>query len=111
MKPKLFVLSAVLTVSMVLSGCGASSDDKKDAAERNDTTTAVDVETIYKQNCISCHGTGMDKMADLTTVGSRLSKEEIANQIRKGGGGMIAFENRLKDSEINALADWLAAKK
>jgi mono/diheme cytochrome c family protein len=46
------------------------------------------------------------------TVGPRLdgidlSKDEIAEQVRNGGGGMPAFGDRLSDAEIEAVADYV----
>jgi mono/diheme cytochrome c family protein len=36
-----------------------------------------------------------------------LSKDEIAQQVRNGGGGMPAFGDRLSDAEIEAVADFV----
>jgi mono/diheme cytochrome c family protein len=113
---KFLILSIVLTTTMILSGCGANKDNATNNAPPADngaTTAASDPETIYKQNCTSCHGVNLNQRANanLSNVGSRLSKDEIAMKIANGGGGMIAFKNRLKADEIDALANWLAAKK
>jgi cytochrome c551 len=116
LKSKLLLLSVIVIISIVLSGCGSSDNaatNNTAPAADNGVTTAADPETLFKQNCTSCHGDTMNKMknADLTTVGSRLSKDEIVTQIANGGGGMIAFDKKLETNEIDALADWLAAKK
>jgi cytochrome c551 len=78
-------------------------------------TTAANAETVAKQNCIACHGNALDGNGDskknLQTVGARLNKEQIATTIANGRNAMPAFKGRLKDDEITALADWLAAKK
>jgi mono/diheme cytochrome c family protein len=39
--------------------------------------------------------------------GVDLSKDEIAQQVRNGGGGMPAFGDRLSDAEIEAVADYV----
>ncbi|TDF98344.1 cytochrome c [Paenibacillus piri] len=79
------------------------------------TTTAASAETIAKQNCIACHGDTFDGKGDskknLQKVGSKLSKDQISTTIANGRNAMPAFKGRLKDDEIAALADWLAAKK
>ncbi len=118
MRSKLLLLSVIVTISIVLSGCGGSDNDAVNnttppPAADNGVTTAANPETLYKQNCTSCHGVNLNQMkkADLTTVGARLSKDEIATKIAKGGGGMIAFEKKLDTTEIDALSEWLAAKK
>ncbi len=116
MKNKLLLLSLIVTISIVLSGCGGSDNNATNntpPATDNGVTTAANPETLYKQNCTSCHGVNLNQMknADLSNVGARLSKAEIATKIAKGGGGMIAFEKRLDTNEIDALAEWLVAKK
>ncbi|MCZ8521822.1 MULTISPECIES: c-type cytochrome [Paenibacillus] len=75
----------------------------------------VDAQAVYKSRCISCHGANLEGAmggnTNLTKVGARRSKEQITAQITNGGNGMMAFKEILKPEEINALADWLAAKK
>jgi mono/diheme cytochrome c family protein len=39
--------------------------------------------------------------------GIDLSKDEIEQQVRDGGGGMPAFGDRLSDAEIEAVADYV----
>lgn len=39
--------------------------------------------------------------------GIDLSKDEIAQQVRNGGGGMPAFGDRLSDAEIEAVSDYV----
>ena len=39
--------------------------------------------------------------------GVDLSKDEIEQQVRNGGGGMPAFGDRLSDEEIEAVADYV----
>lgn len=77
--------------------------------------TTVNAEAIIKANCISCHGATLDgngnEKRNLTKVGSKLTKEQIVNQITNGGGGMRGFKGTLKDEEIKAVAEWLSAKK
>ncbi|WP_426454448.1 c-type cytochrome [Paenibacillus sp. S-38] len=75
----------------------------------------VDAQAVYKSRCISCHGANLEGAmggnTNLTKVGARRSKEQITAQITNGGNGMMAFQNILSADEINALAEWLAAKK
>lgn len=94
-----------LVLVLVLAGCGGgeSGDGGGEAAP-------ADAETIYKRHCLSCHKADLSGM-NLSTVGSRLTVEEIEQKIRKGGGGMIPFENRLSDEEIATLAAWLSEMK
>jgi mono/diheme cytochrome c family protein len=36
-----------------------------------------------------------------------LSKDEIEEQVRNGGGGMPPFEGQLSDAEIEAVSDFV----
>jgi mono/diheme cytochrome c family protein len=86
-----------------------------------ETTTAAATETgggeeadgaavFAEAGCGGCHTFGP---ADSNgTVGPNLdnvdlSKDEIADQVRNGGGGMPAFGDRLSDAEIEAVADYV----
>ncbi|QHW30977.1 cytochrome c [Paenibacillus rhizovicinus] len=91
---------------LLLGGCGSVSKM---------TTGSVDTPQAFRSNCVSCHGTDlqgrMGPATNLTQVGKRMSKSQIAAQIQKGGGGMPAFSGRLTSSQIEELASWLSAKR
>ncbi|UUZ90906.1 cytochrome c [Paenibacillus sp. P25] len=78
------------------------------------TGASEQVQALYKQTCISCHGGNLEgrvgPATNLQKVGTKLSKEQIAKQIANGGGGMPAFGTKLKPEEVEALAAWLAEK-
>lgn len=78
-------------------------------------TTTANAEALYKANCVACHGEALDGRGaanrNLTKVGAKYTKDKIVGIITNGQNGMPAFKGRLKDEEINALSDWLAAKK
>jgi cytochrome c551 len=78
-------------------------------------TTTANAEALVKQNCIACHGDTLDGRGaankNLQKIGAKLSKDQIVAKITNGGGGMTPFKDKLKDTEISAIADWLAAKK
>ena len=65
---------------------------------------------VFTSNCGSCH-----VLADAGTSGaigpnldeSKPSFEKAFQQIKKGGGGMPAFEGRLTDEQIRALARYI----
>lgn len=81
----------------------ASSGDRAAGAE------------IFKQNgCEHCHGAdgvGTDKGPALTTVGKRLKKDQIEQQIRDGGKQMPPFKDVLNDDDTRKLVDYLAHMK
>ncbi|WP_248924709.1 c-type cytochrome [Paenibacillus hamazuiensis] len=130
----LFAIAAVLIVS--LAACGTKAPGNTAGGTTGGTTggtapggapaggttagggagtVTVDAQAVFKQNCVACHGDNLEgKMGgntNLQKVGSRRSKDQIVTQISNGGNGMMAFKGKLSDVEINALADWLSAKK
>lgn len=126
MMRKWTICGFVLALTVALAGCGksgtpstaASSSPVSGGAASAAPTTAVsptklDAEAIAKANCISCHGADLAGKVgpNLQKIGAKLSRDQIKNQITNGGGGMPSMKNKLKPEEIDALADWLAAKK
>jgi mono/diheme cytochrome c family protein len=70
-------------------------------------------EALFKANCMSCHGANMEGGfgPNLTKIGSRLSKDQIAAQITNGGGDMPAQGKKVAAADIEILAAWLAGLK
>ena len=69
---------------------------------------------FHEKGCEHCHGVdgrGGDLGPDLSTVGKRLSKQKIENQIHDGGAAMPAFGDVLQPDEIKDLVDFLHAKR
>lgn len=100
------------------TGGGAASPAPAPAATPGTAaggTASASAEELFKQNCVSCHGANLEGKlgpnSNIQKVGAKLSKDQISAKILNGGNGMIAFKGKLKDNEVAALADWLAAKK
>ncbi|MEB4797761.1 cytochrome c, partial [Paenibacillus chondroitinus] len=91
----------------------APTPSAKPQAADGGTTAAAQAEALFKNNCMACHGAGLegDFGPNLTKVGSRKTKDEIVQQIIKGSGDMPPFQKTFKAEEIETLATWLAAKK
>lgn len=91
----------------------APTPSEKPQATDAGVTTAAQAQVLFKDNCMACHGAGLegDFGPNLTKVGSRKTKDEIVQQINKGSGDMPPFQKALKADEIETLAAWLAAKK
>ncbi|MFD0589857.1 c-type cytochrome [Paenibacillus sp. GCM10027627] len=110
---KALKLTAAGAVVLLLAGCGGGTGAPAKGNALKDAPK--EVAALYKARCISCHGSELQGKVgantDLTKVGSRMSAEQIAEQIRSGKGLMPAFESSLSDEEIKGLSDWLAAKK
>jgi len=71
----------------------------------------VDGEAVFASaGCGGCHQ--FEPAGSTGTIGPPLdgidlSRDEIAAQVRNGGGGMPAFGDRLSDDEIDAVADYV----
>jgi cytochrome c551 len=110
----------LLLFIIVAAGCGSKSNSNVDiqtpAASAGTSEASVKAQELFKKtNCISCHGVDLSgrvgPKTNLQKVGTTMTKEQIAQQIREGGGGMPVYKSKLTDEEINLLTDWLSAKK
>jgi len=66
------------------------------------------------KGCQFCHaisGSGGRRGPDLTTVGDRLSPQQITLRILNGGYNMPAFASTLMPEEVSALAAFLQSRK
>ncbi|MFD2330614.1 c-type cytochrome [Cohnella sp. GCM10020058] len=102
--------SALIGVLLLTTACG--KDKTEDNAKPTLPAAPADTIALYRSNCISCHGGGLEGTmgpdSDLRSVGSRLTEAQIAAQITNGGQLMPAMNERLTVQEIDKLASWLA---
>ncbi len=109
------ILMICLLIAAATACAGQNEDEPAETSMPLETGVFADAQAIYKNQCISCHGTDLKGRvggnSNIEKVGQRLSKAQIVNQITNGGNGMIAFNKRISAEEIELLADWLAAKK
>ncbi len=84
------------------------------AAPTTPATVAVDASKVFSTNCAACHGAnrqGTPGLAPALTPQSLVAKSEaeIAETILKGktGTAMMAWEGRLSQDEVKALATFL----
>jgi cytochrome c551 len=71
---------------------------------------AADGAAVFSEACATCHTfepAGSSGTIGPPLDGIDLSKDEIATQVRNGGGGMPAFEGQLSDAEIDAVSDFV----
>ncbi|MBD2847736.1 cytochrome c [Paenibacillus sp. IB182496] len=122
MKGWKYKAAVALTGVVLLAGCGggganenntappAGNNNNAGGAENADVAAA---ETIYKQNCLACHGADLEGRAgpNLQKVGGKYDEQELINLITNGRGGMPAFKDTLDESQIQEVSAWLAAKK
>ncbi|MCY9670613.1 cytochrome c [Paenibacillus alginolyticus] len=120
MNKRLFFSICYLLLTGLISGCGSNTrpadQNEKQVASSSTLTTASSagsVETIYKSNCMSCHGINLEGKIgpSLKNVAETRSHDQIATKIQNGGGGMPAFKSKLQDQDVQELANWLATKK
>lgn len=108
MKKRLLLLLA--STVFALAACGNDSDTST-TSDGEATTSVIDAKKLYDQRCAMCHGFELEGLTgdDLTTIGSKYSKEEIESIILNGQGTMAG--GFLKDENAAAVAEWLSEKK
>lgn len=133
MTRRIMIALVSFVLLLVSAGCGGSTSNGGQVSPAPGTTApttpgtsaptapdttapggaTVSVETVYKQNCLACHGTNLEGSMGpkLSDVGARLSEEQIAGIVKEGRGNMPAFQSKLSEDEIAGLSTWLAAKK
>jgi mono/diheme cytochrome c family protein len=90
---------------------GATTEAATTEATETEGGEAADGAAVFKSaGCVSCHTFGPANSKG--TVGPKLdgidlSKDEIEQQVRNGGGGMPPFGDSLSDAEIAAVADYV----
>ncbi|WP_141501914.1 c-type cytochrome [Paenibacillus luteus] len=103
------IFSAILLLALM--GCGGKNSTEIKSALDGPS----EVMSVYKANCVSCHGTGLQgrigPSTNLQKVGERMSAADITRQIEQGEGSMQPFKDKLTAEEIAGLAEWLASKK
>jgi cytochrome c6 len=65
-------------------------------------------EAIFKAKCASCHPNGGNVIKPTVTIKGIKSSKKIITQLRKGGGGMPAFDAKvISDADAKLLADYI----
>jgi len=65
-------------------------------------------EAIFKAKCASCHPDGGNIINPKETLKGIKDPKMITSKIRKGGGGMTAFDAKaISDADAKAVADYI----
>ena len=65
-------------------------------------------EAIFKAKCASCHPNGGNIIKKDKTLKGINDPKKITGKIRKGGGGMPAFDAKsVSDADAKSLADYI----
>jgi mono/diheme cytochrome c family protein len=88
-----------------------AANEEAIAQAREEARAASDPRSLFTSNCAGCHT--FAPAGSTATIGpsldtTTLELSAIEQQIRRGGGGMPAFEGQLTDEQIAALAEYVA---
>ena len=65
-------------------------------------------EAIFKAKCASCHPDGGNIIKPTVTLKGIKDPKKITTKIRKGGGGMTAFDAKaISDADAKKVADYI----
>ncbi|MEI7817659.1 MAG: cytochrome c [Desulfuromonadales bacterium] len=65
-------------------------------------------EAVFKAKCASCHPNGGNVMKPKEAIKGMKDPKKIIKQVRKGGGGMPAFDAKaISDADAKLLADYI----
>jgi len=68
----------------------------------------VSGEAVFKAKCASCHPDGGNIINPKETLKGIKDPKKITAKIRKGGGGMTAFDAKaVSDADAKAVADYI----
>lgn len=108
------LLLVALLLALGVAACGGDNDDGGEAAAttQGGAATADGAEVFAAAGCGGCHT--LAAAGSSGTSGPNLDelqpgKEQVAEQVRNGGGGMPAFGDQLSDAEIEAVAEYVSS--
>jgi ubiquinol-cytochrome c reductase cytochrome b subunit len=81
---------------------------------RNSSPSTLQGAAVFQnKDCRNCHaleGSGGQRGPDLTTVGTRLTRDQLIDQVSNGtpgGGNMPAYGKQLSPAEMTVLIEFL----
>lgn len=111
------ILVFVIAVYGAMAGGGQSGEEankkkgEQTQEKKEGSKSTAKPEAIFKNNCASCHGENLKggQGPALNTVGKKMSKKDIKDQIKNGGGGMPP--GIISGDKADKVAKWLSEKK
>jgi cytochrome c6 len=93
MKKSVILATLVLSATMLVSAASAAP---------------AGGEAVFKAKCASCHPDGGNIINPKETLKGLKDSKKIVSKIRKGGGGMTAFDAKaISDADAKAVADYI----
>ena len=114
--PRATRLALLACVALALGACGGddSGSEATTTAGGGATTTesGASGEAVFKDNCGGCHT--LSAAGTSGTTGPNLDdlkpdEATVEQQVRNGGGGMPAFEGKLSEEQIMAVASYVSS--
>ncbi len=102
--------AAMEAVAAYVSSVAANREAIAQAGQQPGNASADDPKALFTSNCAGCHtfaAAGTNGMVGPNLDQLSVTADRIAEQIRKGGGGMPPFEGQLTDEQIQALAKFV----
>jgi ubiquinol-cytochrome c reductase cytochrome b subunit len=70
-------------------------------------TGAVVLQNKQCRNCHALDGVGGHRGPDLTSIGTRMTRDQLVRQVLQGGGNMPAYGRQLSADEVTVLVEFL----
>ncbi|MBA3383150.1 MAG: c-type cytochrome [Actinobacteria bacterium] len=102
--------AAIEAIASYVASAAANPEAIAQAGQQAGNASAGDPKALFTSNCAGCHtfaAAGANGTVGPNLDQSSLAADRIAEQIRKGGGGMPPFEGQLTDEQIQALAKFV----
>jgi cytochrome c6 len=104
-------MTLLAALALALAGCGGDDDDDAAGTTGAGGGAADGAAVFASAGCGGCHT--LEAAGSSGQTGPNLdelqpSKDEVAEQVREGGGGMPSFADRLSAEEIDAVAQYVS---
>lgn len=103
----IMVMGLVLVFFLGIKGIGDAKEIANEAEGGEETQVEFEPEAFANKTCISCHGENLEGQGSVPSLhGTGLSKEEIADILINGQGGMPG--GLVQPDNVDEMAEWIA---